>query len=124
MKYYQQLDISDCGAACLAMIASKYDKYSSIAKIRETACTDIIGTNLKGMLQAGENLGFKHCVALVTCNLDKLRCIIKVESENKKLSNSNFPFDVSQYGYEVKREYSDNEYTFTMKGVGNNARNS
>lgn len=38
MKYYQQLDISDCGAACLAMVASKYDKYSSIAKIREIAC--------------------------------------------------------------------------------------
>ena len=58
MKYYQQLDISDCGAACLAMVASKYDKYSSIAKIREIACTDILGTNLKGMVQAGEKLGF------------------------------------------------------------------
>lgn len=72
MKYYQQLDISDCGAACLAMIASKYDKYSSIAKIRETACTDIIGTNLKGMLQAGENLGFNtYAVKGTIENLNK-----------------------------------------------------
>lgn len=58
MKYFQQLDISDCGAACLAMIASKYRKYSSIAKIREIAGTDILGTNLNGMVQAGEKLGF------------------------------------------------------------------
>jgi ABC-type bacteriocin/lantibiotic exporter with double-glycine peptidase domain len=26
MKYYQQLDITDCGAACLAMLASHFGK--------------------------------------------------------------------------------------------------
>ena len=54
------------------IIKKIYDKYSSIAKIRETACTDIIGTNLKGMLQAGENLGFNtYAVKGTIENLNK-----------------------------------------------------
>ena len=101
-----------------------FDTFATVVKGNDQVPVDYALAFNELVEYIGENLGFKHCVALVTCNLDKLRCIIKVESENKKLSNSNFPFDVSQYGYEVKKEYSDNEYTFTMKGVGNNARNS
>ena len=59
----------------------------------------------------------------MTCNLDKLRCIVKVESDNKKLSLFNFSVDVSSYGYVIEKDYSENEYTFTMKGVGNNGTN-
>ena len=71
----------------------------------------------------GENFGFKRCVSFVTCNVDKLRCIVKVESENKKLSYSKLPIEVSQYGYQISTEYNDNEYTFTMKGVGKHGTN-
>ena len=35
MKYIQQLDKTDCGAACLAMIASYFGKQLSIAKIKD-----------------------------------------------------------------------------------------
>ncbi len=41
MKYIQQLDMSDCGAACLAMIASHYGITLSIADIRNAAGTDL-----------------------------------------------------------------------------------
>ena len=36
MKYIQQLDMTDCGAACLAMIASHYGSRLSIADIRNS----------------------------------------------------------------------------------------
>ncbi len=59
MKYIQQLDKTDCGAACLAMIASYFGKQLSIAKIRERAGTDLIGTNVKGLVMAAEKYGLK-----------------------------------------------------------------
>lgn len=40
MKYRQQFDSSDCGAACLAMIASYFGMSLNIAKTRLYACTD------------------------------------------------------------------------------------
>lgn len=59
MKYIQQLDITDCGAACIAMIASHYGSKLSISEIRSIAGTDIIGTNINGMLLASKNYGLK-----------------------------------------------------------------
>lgn len=59
MKYFQQLDITDCGAACLAMIASHYGKRLSISEIRGYAGTDIIGTNINGLLIAAKKYGLK-----------------------------------------------------------------
>ena len=37
------------------------------------------------MEYVGENFGFKHCVAFVTCNVDDLRCNVKVECYDKNL---------------------------------------
>lgn len=59
MRYQQQLDESDCGAACLSMIASHFGKGLSLSEIREYAGTDIIGTNLKGMVNAAGKYGLK-----------------------------------------------------------------
>ncbi len=59
MRYYQQLDITDCGAACLAMIASYFGKELSIAEIRNEAGTDIQGTNLNGLRIAAKKYGLK-----------------------------------------------------------------
>lgn len=58
MRYLQQMDESDCGAACLAMIASHYKLKKSITSIREIAGTDTKGTNLAGMVLAAKKLGF------------------------------------------------------------------
>jgi ATP-binding cassette subfamily B protein len=58
MKYYPQIDETDCGPACIAMVASHYGLYTAIGHIRELGKTDFIGTNLAGMAQATEKLGF------------------------------------------------------------------
>lgn len=59
MKYRQQYDSSDCGAACLAMIASHYGASLNIAEIRQFAGTDKEGTNLHGMIVAANHYGLK-----------------------------------------------------------------
>ena len=56
MKLIKQFDENDCGAACLAMIASHFGSHISITKIREVASTDREGTSLKGMLEAAKKL--------------------------------------------------------------------
>ena len=52
------MDETDCGAACLAMIASYYKLKKSITSIREIAGTDTKGTNLAGMVLAANKIGF------------------------------------------------------------------
>ncbi|MCR5253402.1 MAG: peptidase domain-containing ABC transporter [Treponema sp.] len=59
MHYFQQLDITDCGAACISMIASHFGKRLSIAEVRGNAGTDIIGTNINGLLMAAKKYGIK-----------------------------------------------------------------
>lgn len=60
MTYYciKQHDVTDCGAACLATIAKQYGLSLPISRIREAAGTDKQGTNLRGLVQAAERLGF------------------------------------------------------------------
>jgi ATP-binding cassette subfamily B protein len=54
----KQRDISDCGAACLASVASYYKLEMPVARIRQIAGTDAKGTNVFGMIKAAEQLGF------------------------------------------------------------------
>ena len=51
MKYacVRQHDVTDCAAACLATICKQDRKTVSIAKIREAAGTDKMGTNIKAL---------------------------------------------------------------------------
>ncbi|WP_293927134.1 peptidase domain-containing ABC transporter [Sphingobacterium sp. UBA6320] len=54
----KQHDIRDCGAACLASVASYYGLDIPIAKIRQYCHTDTRGTNVLGMIQGLQELGF------------------------------------------------------------------
>ncbi|QQT31946.1 peptidase domain-containing ABC transporter [Sphingobacterium multivorum] len=54
----KQHDIRDCGAACLASIASYYGMNVPIAKIRQHCHTDTRGTNVLGMIQGLQQMGF------------------------------------------------------------------
>ncbi|PGT13528.1 MULTISPECIES: peptidase domain-containing ABC transporter [Bacillus cereus group] len=56
--YIKQQDLKDCGPACLAMISRHYGFTMPISKIREVAGTDLEGTNIKGLIEAGGKLGF------------------------------------------------------------------
>jgi ATP-binding cassette subfamily B protein len=54
----RQTGQSDCGAAALATVALHYRRPIALQRLRELAGTDRIGTNLRGLLQAAEALGF------------------------------------------------------------------
>ena len=55
----KQHDITDCGAACLASVAAHYQLRLPIARIRQYASTDKRGTNVLGMIEAANKLGFQ-----------------------------------------------------------------
>ena len=54
----KQRDITDCGAACLASIAAYYKITLPVARIRQMAGTDKKGTNILGLVEAAEKMGF------------------------------------------------------------------
>ncbi len=55
----KQHDITDCGATCLASISAHYNLQIPIARIRQYAGTDKKGTNVLGLIEAAEKLGFE-----------------------------------------------------------------
>jgi ATP-binding cassette subfamily B protein len=54
----RQRDITDCGAACLASVAAWYNVRMPVSRIRQYAGTDKKGTNILGLIEAAEKLGF------------------------------------------------------------------
>ena len=54
----KQHDITDCGAACIASIAAYYKLYLPLSKIRQFIGTDQDGTNILGVLEGAQKLGF------------------------------------------------------------------
>jgi ATP-binding cassette subfamily B protein len=54
----RQNDQSDCGAAALATVALHHRRPIALHQLRDLAGTDRVGTNLLGLVQAAENLGF------------------------------------------------------------------
>ncbi|MRM85757.1 peptidase domain-containing ABC transporter [Riemerella anatipestifer] len=54
----KQHDLKDCGAACLASVSAHYGLKMPIAKIRQLSHTDTRGTNVLGMVQGLEKMGF------------------------------------------------------------------
>jgi len=54
----RQHDRSDCGAAALATVAVYYRRTIGLERMRDLAGTDRTGTNLLGLLQAAEKVGF------------------------------------------------------------------
>src|SRR5262245_9706747 len=54
----RQRDLSDCGAAALATLAVHHHRPIGLEPLRDLAGTDRIGTNLLGLVQAAEALGF------------------------------------------------------------------
>ena len=54
----RQNDMSDCGAAALATVAIHHRRPIGLERMRDLAGTDRIGTNLLGLVQAAEKLGF------------------------------------------------------------------
>lgn len=60
MKYtfVKQHDVTDCAAACIAMVCLHYKKETTITKLRDIMGTDLKGTNLIGLSKCADELGF------------------------------------------------------------------
>ena len=56
--HIKQHDITDCGCACIAMIAETYGLKLPVAAIREASGTDRHGTSAYGVIKAAEQFGF------------------------------------------------------------------
>src|SRR4051812_32801226 len=56
--FVRQDDQSDCGAAALATVALHHRVTIGLQRARDMAGTDRVGTNLPGLVQAAERLGF------------------------------------------------------------------
>ena len=54
----KQRDFTDCGAACLASITAYYGLKLPVSRIRQLASTDKKGTNVLGLIEAANKLGF------------------------------------------------------------------
>lgn len=54
----KQHDLTDCGAVCLASISAFHGLQLPIARIRQLASTDQRGTNILGLVEAANKLGF------------------------------------------------------------------
>ncbi len=54
----RQHDRSDCGAACLCSIARAFGYDMPLSKMRELASTDRNGSNVMGLVEAAEKMGF------------------------------------------------------------------
>ncbi|WP_085026012.1 peptidase domain-containing ABC transporter [Ensifer aridi] len=55
---FKQRDITDCGAASLASVAAYYGYRLPLSRIRQYASTDRSGTNVVGLTEAAQKLGF------------------------------------------------------------------
>ena len=55
----KQRDATDCGAACIASLAAHYQLRIPVSRIRQYAGTDQRGTNVLGLIEAAEKLGFQ-----------------------------------------------------------------
>jgi ATP-binding cassette subfamily B protein len=64
--FIHQLDASDCGPACLAMIARYYGKTYPIQKLRESSFITRAGVSMLGISDAVEAIGFKTIGAKIS----------------------------------------------------------
>jgi ATP-binding cassette, subfamily B, bacterial HlyB/CyaB len=56
--FFEQQSASDCGAACLVMIARYWGKRISVNRLREMANVNRDGASMLGLVTAAENIGF------------------------------------------------------------------
>lgn len=68
--FVKQHDATDCAAACLAMICTFYRKEVSITTLRDALGTNYNGTNLLGIKNGAEKLGF-NCRIAKTNRIEK-----------------------------------------------------
>ncbi len=68
--FVEQQSASDCGAACLVMVAQYWGKHFSLNRLRDLANVNHNGASLGGLTAAAESIGF--ATQPIKANLEKL----------------------------------------------------
>ena len=68
--FFAQQSASDCGAACLVMVALYWGKRFSVSRLRDISNADRNGASLRGLSSAAESIGFT--TRPVQASLDQL----------------------------------------------------
>ncbi len=111
IKFIKQQDNTDCGPACLAMIADYYGKRCSLAELRRITYNDKSGTTVLGLVIGAKKIGIE--ARAIKCNAEnlqkniKLPCILHVITDEMrahyivcyKTDTSFFYFVDPQRGY-------------------------
>ncbi len=83
---YEQLDLMDCGPACLCMVAEAYGKMVSITQIRDNSFIGRNGVSLLGISKAAEKIGFRSIGGRITFDVlvekATLPCIVHWNQEH------------------------------------------
>ena len=66
IKIFQQLEHSDCGIACIRIVAHYYGKDVPLNLLRELCDISRIGITVRDILHCTQTLGFNSCAAKVT----------------------------------------------------------
>lgn len=80
MRFVEQHDQTDCGPACLAMVARKYGKKYSLNHLRDISFLSRDGVSLLGINEAAQSIGFETFPVKLTSeklvNQSPLPCIL------------------------------------------------
>jgi len=101
----RQQDMTDCGAACLASIGDWYGVKHPISRIRQWSSTDQNGTNVLGMIEAAEKMGF--LAKGVRCTTDNFHNIPMPLIAHLKMPNGLFHYVVVYHVKGSKIRYMD-----------------
>ncbi|MBV7530632.1 peptidase domain-containing ABC transporter [Chitinophaga sp. sic0106] len=69
MKFFPQHDQMDCGPACLAMVASYYDKIYGLTYLREHSFISREGVSLLGISEAAQRIGMETLPGKLTIDM-------------------------------------------------------
>ena len=58
-RFVQQTEVSECGLACLAMVADYHGLKIDITTLRQTHVSSLRGTSLKGLIRIADSLGLE-----------------------------------------------------------------
>lgn len=101
----RQQDMTDCGAACLTSIGEWYGVKHPISRIRQWSSTDQNGTNVLGMIEAAEKMGF--LAKGVRCTTDNFHNIPMPLIAHLKMPNGLFHYVVVYHVKGSKIRYMD-----------------
>jgi len=115
----KQHDFTDCGAAFLASIAAHWQLHMPISRIRQFAGTDKKGTNILGLTEAAQKMGFNAVgVRGKTESLFKIPLPAIADLEPKDL-NAEVCFDRKRNTYYYLSPF-ELQFSITVKAISNN----